>query len=162
VGHTPRMTHLNWVLGAHLVAILTGQYDDPEGQAIYYRIPVAPLAPPERPAGEGEGGGAAAVGAGAPRVDLRQGLARPFARPPASLAEAERGGLLFGPAVNKLTLMNYVTPAVVRAIEWVGALAPRLPHLYLTSGRDECVDKALRVLKFHRAEAEVAIGLEGG
>ncbi|HYU16090.1 MAG TPA: aminotransferase class III-fold pyridoxal phosphate-dependent enzyme, partial [Candidatus Acidoferrum sp.] len=45
IGHTPRMTHLNWVYGAHLVLVLTGQYEDPEGQAIYYRIPLVPLAP---------------------------------------------------------------------------------------------------------------------
>ena len=34
------MTHLNRVFGAHVVSVLTGQYEDPEGQAIYYRIPL--------------------------------------------------------------------------------------------------------------------------
>ena len=28
------MTHLNWVFGAHVVSVLTGQYEDPEGQAM--------------------------------------------------------------------------------------------------------------------------------
>ncbi|HEX7843956.1 MAG TPA: aminotransferase class III-fold pyridoxal phosphate-dependent enzyme, partial [Kofleriaceae bacterium] len=33
VGRTAEMTHLNRVFGAHVVSILTGQYEDPEGQA---------------------------------------------------------------------------------------------------------------------------------
>src|SRR5207237_9274649 len=45
VGRTAQMTHLNRVFGAHVVSILTGQYEDPEGQASYYRIPLGPLAP---------------------------------------------------------------------------------------------------------------------
>jgi len=151
IGATPRMTHLNWVFGAHLVAILTGQYEDPEGQAIYYRIPLNPIAPP-----------APAPAPVAPVVDCAQGIARPFARPPDSLLEAQASGLLYGPAVNKITLMNYVTPAVVRALEHVTALFPRLPHLYLTSSRDEMVDKSLRILRWARKRAAVAIGLEGG
>ena len=153
IGHTPRMTHLNWVYGAHLVTVLTGQYEDPEGQASYYRIPLAPFAP------EPTASGAAPD---APAVDLAQGIARPFAEPPESLARAERSGLLYGPAVNKITLMNYVTPAVVRAIEWVTALYPVLPHLYLTSSRDETFDKSLRLFRWHRKGGQVPIGLEGG
>ena len=150
IGATPRMTHLNWVFGAHLVSILTGQYEDPEGQAIYYRIPLSPIAPPAPPQ------------ASAHVIDCAQGIARPFAQVPDSLAEAQASGLLYGPAVNKITLMNYVTPAVVRAIEHVTALFPRLPHLYLTSSRDETVDKSLRILRWARKKATVAIGLAGG
>ena len=41
----PQMTHLNRVFGAHVVSVLTGQYEDPEGQAIYYRIPLGPIVP---------------------------------------------------------------------------------------------------------------------
>jgi 4-aminobutyrate aminotransferase-like enzyme len=176
IGHTARMTHLNWVYGAHLVSILTGQYEDPEGQAIYYRIPLAPFTPgPHRglpdevvsgPGGDGSRGEPRAAAApGDPAsdpIDLSQGIARPFARPPERLIEAEQKGLLYGPAVNKITLMNYVTPAVVRAIEWVTALCPKLPHIYLTSSRDETVDKSLRLIRWHRPEANVAIGLSGG
>ncbi len=150
IGATPRMTHLNWVFGAHLVAILTGQYEDPEGQAIYYRIPLNPIAPPTlAPAPTGV-------------IDCAQGIARPFAHPPDSLVAAQASGLLYGPAVNKITLMNYVTPAVVRAIEHVTALIPRLPHIYLTSSRDETIDKSLRILRWARKKATVAIGLQGG
>jgi 4-aminobutyrate aminotransferase-like enzyme len=58
--------------------------------------------------------------------------------------------------------MNYVTPATVRALEWIGALVPELPHLYLTSSRDESVDKALRLIRCTRKTAQVAIGVAGG
>ena len=84
----------------------------------------------------------------------------PIATPPASLRALEDTGLLYGPAVNKLTLMNYVTPATVRALEWLTALLPELPHVYLTSSRDESVDKALRLIRVTRKTAQVAISLE--
>src|SRR5207342_2708773 len=45
VGRTAQMTHLNRVFGAHVVSVMTGQYEDPEGQAIYYRIPLRGIAP---------------------------------------------------------------------------------------------------------------------
>jgi len=70
--------------------------------------------------------------------------------------------LLYGAAVNKITLMNYVTPATVRALEWIGALVPELPHMYLTSSRDEALDKALRLIRCTRKTAQVAIGVAGG
>ena len=151
VGHTPAMNQLNRSYGAHVVEVLTGQYEDPEGQAIYYRIPVAPIAPDRKRRCSSSA-----------RIDLAQGICRPLAEPPAALVVAERAGLLYGPAVNKITIMNYVTPAVVRALEWVNALFPRLPHLYLTSSRDETVDKSLRILRHHRARGNIAIGFAGG
>jgi hypothetical protein len=162
VGRTAQMTHLNRVFGAHVVSVLTGQYEDPEGQAIYYRIPLGAFAPDpvvkqdvvrRREVHEGE----------APiELDLASGLTKPFSGGPPSLREAEARGLLFGPTINKLTLMNYVTAATVRAFEWLGALVPELPHIYLTSSRDECIDKALRLIKCTRKDAQVAIGLDGG
>ena len=151
IGHTPAMRHLNDVFGAHQVGVLTGQYEDPEGQAVYYRIPLAPLAP-----------AVPALPVQTDTVDLGQGISRPLASPPESLLLAEKSGLLYGPAVNKLTIMNYATPAMVRALEWVSALSPRLPHMYLTSCRDELVDKSIRLLRCHRKNAQVAIGLAGG
>jgi 4-aminobutyrate aminotransferase-like enzyme len=51
---------------------------------------------------------------------------------------------------------------MVRALEWIGALVPELPHLYLTSSRDESIDKALRLVRCTRKTAQVAIGLAGG
>ncbi len=149
VGHTAAMAHLNRAFGAHLVCVLTGQYEDPEGQAIYYRMPLGPLSPVRPP--------------NSPTVSsMAMGLSTPFATPPTSLVEAESSGLLYGPAVNKLTVMNYTTPAIVRAIEWASAMVPKLPHMYLTSCRDELVDKCLRLVRTHRTEAQVAIGLVGG
>jgi RHH-type proline utilization regulon transcriptional repressor/proline dehydrogenase/delta 1-pyrroline-5-carboxylate dehydrogenase len=159
VGRTANMTHLNRVFGAHVVSVMTGQYEDPEGQAIYYRIPLGGLAPDP----------ALRVAAkplevdGSPlAADLASGLTRVFAAPPASLAAAEQSGLLYGPAVNKITLMNYATPGMVRALEWIGALVPDLPHMYLTSSRDEAFDKSLRLVKGTRKGARIAIGLDGG
>ncbi len=163
VGRTAQMTHLNRVFGAHVVSVLTGQYEDPEGQAIYYRIPLGTLTPDPVVKQEVVRRREVKVQGETPiEIDLASGLTRPFASGPASLREAESRGLLYGPAVNKLTLMNYVTPATVRALEWLGALVPELPHMYLTSSRDECVDKALRLVKCTRKDAQVAIGLAGG
>jgi RHH-type proline utilization regulon transcriptional repressor/proline dehydrogenase/delta 1-pyrroline-5-carboxylate dehydrogenase len=164
VGRTAQMTHLNRVFGAHVVSVLTGQYEDPEGQAIYYRIPLGAIAPAAGREAEVVSTKRAQWGAAAPAdaVDAAHGLTRVFATPPASLRDALTSGLLYGPAVNKITLMNYVTPGMVRALEWIGALAPDLPHIYVTSSRDETVDKALRLLRTSRKQAAVAIGLAGG
>ncbi|MBK9029911.1 MAG: aldehyde dehydrogenase family protein [Myxococcales bacterium] len=163
VGRTANMTHLNRVFGAHVVAVLTGQYEDPEGQAIYYRIPLGAIAPSaEHQDAVAADKRARWGGDRGANLDASSGLTRVLATPPASLRAAERAGLLYGPAVNKITLMNYVTPGMVRALEWIGALAPDLPHIYVTSSRDETVDKALRLLRTARTQATVAIGLAGG
>ncbi|HEX4449755.1 MAG TPA: aldehyde dehydrogenase family protein [Kofleriaceae bacterium] len=179
VGRTANMTHLNRVFGAHVVQVMTGQYEDPEGQAIYYRIPLGALQPDPivkhdvianrarhddvialaSPANAGRAGSQEAMRS---VFDLASGLTKPFAEAPASLTAAETNGLLYGPAVNKLTLMNYATPGMVRAMEWIGALVPELPHMYLTSSRDESLDKALRLMRCTRKQATVAIGLQGG
>jgi RHH-type transcriptional regulator, proline utilization regulon repressor / proline dehydrogenase / delta 1-pyrroline-5-carboxylate dehydrogenase len=162
VDRAAAMTRLNRHFGAHVLAILEHQYGTPEGRALYYRIPLgAPAPDPDGPA-EPPAETPPASGTATARMDLASGLTRPFAAPPASLRQAEAHGALYGPAVNKLTLCNYVTPASVRAVEWTAALLPELPHLYLTSGRDECVDKSLRILRWHRKAAAVAIGLDGG
>lgn len=160
VGRTAQMTHLNRVFGAHVVSVLTGQYEDPEGQAIYYRIPLGPIIPD--PVVKQDVLRRRAQHDREVRFDLASGLTRPFADGPASLRALEAQGLLYGPAVNKLTLMNYATPATVRALEWISALVPELPHMYLTSSRDEAVDKALRLIRCTRKTAQVAIGLGGG
>ena len=165
VGRTAQMTHLNRVFGAHVVSILTGQYEDPEGQAIYYRIPIGHLRPdPVVKQDVLRRREAARHAAEEDEItfDLASGLTKPFASGPASLRAHEDQGLLYGPAVNKLTLMNYVTPATVRALEWIGALLPELPHVYLTSSRDETIDKALRLIRVTRKTGQVAIGLQGG
>src|SRR5439155_16416823 len=138
----------------HVVSVMTGQDEDPEGQAINSRIPLGPLRPdPDATRRKVDYGEHPVM------LDLASGLARPFSDGPRSLVELEDRGLLYGPAVNKLTLMNYVTPAVVRALEYLGALLPELPHVYLTSSRDETIDKALRLVRCTKKTAQVAIGL---
>lgn len=155
VGHTDAMAHVARALGAYEVARLEGQYGDPEGVASYYRLPLQGFGVDAAP-------DPAATAPGDPARDWRGAVASPLATPPATLVEAARDGRLLGPAASKITLCNYVTPQVVRAVEHVAALAPALPHLYLTSSRDETFDKSLRALRVHRTAAQVAIGLDGG
>ena len=145
------MAHLNDSLGAYTVLEIPEAYDG-EGTARYYRQPLGPFVVDA--VGEPERGG--------PEVDLASGIARPFAEPPASLRALAAGGLLYGPAVTKITVLNYLTPAIVRATEYVAALTPELPHAYMCSSRDETLDKSVRALRWHRPEGNRVIGFEGG
>ncbi len=142
------MSRLNDALGAYTVFELEGQYEG-HGVARYYRQPLGAFVPPK-------------VEAEAHGMDLASGIARPLSAPPASLSALWEKGALFGPTVNKITVLNYITPAIVRATEWVAALTPAHPHAYLCSGRDETADKSARVLRWHRRDAQVVIGFEGG
>lgn len=142
------MSRLNDSLGAYTVFLLEGQYEG-GGQARYYRMPLGPFVPRVIEPARGA-------------VDLASGIARPFEAPPATLARLYAEGGLFGPSVNKITILNYITPAVVRATEWLAALTPSHPHAYLCSGRDETADKSVRVLRWHRKDAQLVLGLEGG
>src|SRR5207237_4196943 len=94
VGRTAQMTHLNRVFGAHVVSILTGQYEDPEGQAIYYRIPLGPIAPDPivKQAVVERRKAAASDDDRDITLDLASGLTRPFASGPASLRVLEDRG----------------------------------------------------------------------
>jgi acyl-CoA reductase-like NAD-dependent aldehyde dehydrogenase/acetylornithine/succinyldiaminopimelate/putrescine aminotransferase/GNAT superfamily N-acetyltransferase len=154
VGRTDAMMRVNRSMGAYEVVRLQAAYDD-GGEALYYRMPVGAFAPAHFDATISDG-------ARARRFDLSQGVSRPFVFPPASLVEAAKNGRLYGPAVNKITLVNYVTPDVVRATEWVSALTPDLPHLHLASSRDETFDKTVRLFRWFRKKASIAIGFEGG
>ena len=149
VGLAASMTHLNRIFGAYEVKRLTGQYGEADGEAIYYRIPVQSWAPPSSTCSR-------------LAMNWAHGLSNPLASPPESLVALKEDGGLFGPAVTKITICNYITPAIVRAIEWVGALNPEHPHLYLTSCRDELVDKTIRTLKHTRKNGIAAVGLTGG
>ncbi|MEM9189304.1 MAG: aminotransferase class III-fold pyridoxal phosphate-dependent enzyme [Myxococcota bacterium] len=142
IGKAATMTRLNVSLGLHEVSRHEKAYAD-GGEALYYRLPVGPVRSPE--ASE------------ARRVDFQSGISRPFATPPLSLRRANETGQLYGPAVNKITLCNYVTPAIVRAVEYVAALSPDHPHMYLTSSRDELFDKAVRTLRYHREGTQIVV-----
>jgi RHH-type proline utilization regulon transcriptional repressor/proline dehydrogenase/delta 1-pyrroline-5-carboxylate dehydrogenase len=146
-----QMSRLNDSLGAYTVALLEGQYGG-GGVARYYRQPLGAFVPDPAERAPREPG----------PIDLAGGLARPFARAPQSLEKLWQDGALFGPTVNKITVLNYITPAVARATEWAAALAPAHPHAYMCSSRDETVDKSVRVLRWHRPEGQIVIGLSGG
>ncbi len=148
VGATAAMSRINTALGANEVYRFENQYGS-DATAVYYRMPLrAPVIVSQREAPVRD-------------VDLGD-VSAPLEHAPETLTELQRKGALFGPAVNKLTLVNYVTPAVVRAVEYIAALTPDHPHLFLTSSRDEAFDKSLRVLKHHRPGGVIAIGFEGG
>jgi len=62
-------------------------------------------------------------------------------------------------AGSKLTLSNWATTNMIRYSELLRSVMPQhLRHAYFTSGRDEVLDKGLRSLRFHRTDADVAIG----
>ena len=146
-------THVNRQLGAYIVEVLEGQAEGYGDDAIYYRIPLTGMHPNQNDTTITASGGV---------TSLSDGIAAPFGNGPVSLRQAEARGLLFGPTVNKITILNYVTPTIVRAFEWISAFAPNLRHLYLTNSRAEVADKALRLLRWHRPLSRVVIGLEDG
>ncbi len=154
VGLADAMSRINDRFGAYTVFRLDKQYEEGVGVARYYRQPLRGLAP--------ETLGDTRDLAAETSLDVCSSVVAPFATAPASLIDAAQKGALAGPAVNKLTLVNYLTPAVVRATEHVAAIVPDLPHVFTTSGRDETFDKSLRMLRWHRKDAQIAIGLEGG
>ena len=158
VGVTGEMTAINRQLGAHQVALIENAYsDDPKSQAVYYRMPVGARSHPS------ENIDAEAVDAKTIPAEMVQAgsACEVFHRTPNELSKLESEGALFGPAVNKITICNYITPAIVRAVEWVSALVPSHPHLYLTSSRDECFEKTLRIFRYHRPRSHIAITFEG-
>ena len=154
VGLADAMSRINDRLGAYTVFRLDKQYEGGVGVARYYRQPLRGLSP--------ESIASTRELVGESSLDVASSVVAPFATPPASLRDAAEKGALAGPAVNKLTLVNYLTPAVVRATEHVAAIVPDLPHVFFASGRDETFDKSLRMLRWHRKEGQIAIGLEGG
>jgi GNAT superfamily N-acetyltransferase len=149
IGMTDSMGHLNDSFGAYTLETLPHQYGGDDGLARYYSIPLRGFVPTDTVPTD-------------LRMHWSSGHAQPFMNPPVSLQERAAEGTLFGPTVNKVTICNYVTPSVVRAVEWAGALTPELPHLYLSSGRDELIDKSVRLLRYARKDAEVCLSFEGG
>lgn len=149
LGAADAMVRLNEALGAQTLFTFERAYDS-EGTARYYHQPLRPLT------------AHAAPSAGDAPIDVSSGTVAPLAMAPESLVRAERDGALSGPTVQKITICNYVTPAIVRATEWAAAIAPDHPHLFLTSGRDETIDKTVRMLRYQRKQGRVVLGLSGG
>ena len=142
------MMHLNQSFGAYKCNVYKHQYGEEDGAALYYRLPLHGFIPEPHSSSD-------------PRLFWSDGISAPLAEAPAGLNLLHERGQLFGPTVNKITVCNYVTPAIVKSIEWHSALAPEFPHLYLTSGRDELIDKSVRLLRYQRKDAEVCLSFHG-
>ncbi len=147
LGLTSAMNQINDNLGAYLVSLHDNQYNEPGAKAVYYRLPLAldqhPIELPKPSS-----------------LDCQNSVQRVFKLPPKSLVDAIESNQLRTISASKLTLSNWATPHIVRYSELLRALMPKhLTHAYFTSGRDEVLDKGLRCLRYHRADADVAIGL---
>ena len=151
VGMTRAMTRINHALGAHDLCVLTHQYGDPDGKALYYRIPLRGPAPdPEL------------ISAHHEPPNLSAGLRAPLRDVPAELRELHAGGWLHGPLIHGLEPTRDPTLDAIQAIEWLSALTPEHPGLALAPSRDAALTTALTILRHHRPDASVALGVEGG
>jgi acyl-CoA reductase-like NAD-dependent aldehyde dehydrogenase/4-aminobutyrate aminotransferase-like enzyme/GNAT superfamily N-acetyltransferase len=158
VGATDAIMGINARYGAFTVARYTAQYGETDGVAVYYRLPLtAPHLPTvafqPRPVTSGV-------------LDLDFGLSLPLGTVEHDgpgmdeLTGPYRRGVMNGAVVNKLSLCNFVTPAVVRSVEMLRAVAPRsMQHLVLASSRAETCDKGLRAFKYHRGAASIVISV---
>ena len=144
VGATDAMVAINKSFGAFVVTRLTHQYEG-HAEADYYRIPLKPPPAPQLPPGRA--------------IDFASGLQQPFGPAPAFMATRE----LVGPTASRINLSNYVTVDFVHYSEHLQHLCPRgTGHMYVTTSRDETVDKGLRCLRLARPGAQIAVGLDGG
>ncbi|MEC9072097.1 MAG: GNAT family N-acetyltransferase, partial [Myxococcota bacterium] len=157
VGATAAMQELNRRFGAWTVAHLAGQYGQEGGEAHYYRLPLTAPRLPEvaRPPAQS-----------ATALDLTQGGHRPLGDPCEGGVGSDQlltpyvRGAMTGGVVNKLSLCNFATPGVVRAVEVLRSMAPTgMNHLVMANSREEICDKGLRSIKFHRGDASVVISI---
>ena len=63
-------------------------------------------------------------------------------------------------ALNKNSLCNWWTPNMCRHVEWLRSVSP-LGHLYLASGRDETLDKAIKCLIHARIGSDTCLSFQG-
>jgi hypothetical protein len=89
---------------------------------------------------------------------LYQGLCLPQKEmKPFLIRETEQGSLL-----NKMTLSNFVTRSFIyNTIILREYLPESLRHLYYASGRAECIEKSMRLLRYFRPQAKVFLSVEG-
>lgn len=141
------MTHINMHLGAYTVKIYDHQYGEENASALYYRLPLRKSWHKSKPVQQ-EG-----------LLVCGNTIEKPFQEIPAGLEKDLQKNRLRPIVGSKLTLSNWATPNLVRYSELLRAVMPcGLKHTYFTSGRDEVVDKGLRSLRFHRLDADIAIG----
>lgn len=150
VGHTQVMGSINSRFGAYVLSTYTGQYGDPQGEAVYYRIPLRRLDRNVR------------VGEIVQGVNLADGVLEPLDPRNSEMRSGLARGAFNGAMMTKLTLSNFITPNVVRYVELMKEIRPEgTEHLYLTSCRDEMADKAIRTLRSYRKTGEVCISFTG-
>jgi succinylglutamate-semialdehyde dehydrogenase len=158
VGLTKEMAAINRLFGSYAVThYRSNQYGDKSGQALYYRIPLRrPHCPTSLRADN-----ASLVPGRNEIIDWANSVHAPLGARAPALVQALRSGEFTKAVGTKLTLSNWATPDIVRYSETLMALGPKgLPHVYFTSGRDEMIDKSLRMLRVKRPGADVVIGLE--
>ncbi|HXW53873.1 MAG TPA: aldehyde dehydrogenase family protein, partial [Myxococcota bacterium] len=147
VGRASSMSRINASLGAYVVETYDNQYNEPGAKAAYYRLPVAKSVHVVKEISHPG------------MMDCSNSLETPFVRPPASLLAALKSNKIRSAVGSKLTLSNWATCNMIRYSELLREVMPKhLKHTYFTSGRDEVLDKGLRSLRFHRPDADIAIG----
>jgi succinylglutamate-semialdehyde dehydrogenase len=145
VGHAAAMTRINENLGAYTVKIYDNQYGDSNAKAAYYRLPLNKTHALKQTKNNYN--------------NCYNSIQEPFSQTPPRMISAAKSGQLRALSCSKLTLSNWATPNLVRYSELLRAVMPQhLRHAYFTSGRDEVVDKGLRSLRFHRPQADIALG----
>jgi 4-aminobutyrate aminotransferase-like enzyme/GNAT superfamily N-acetyltransferase len=150
VGHTAEMSSINTKFGGYTVATYKGQYGSSDGVAEYYRIPLRRM--DRRVMLGGAMGG----------MNLEDGIQEPLDARHEELRSGLSRGCFNGGMLTKLTLSNFTTPNVVRYVELMKEVRPQgMEHMYLTSCRDEMIDKAIRTLRSHRKEGEVCLSFSG-
>jgi len=158
IGHTVEMGAINARYGAYPVRIYRGQYGSADGEAAYYRIPLRRS--DRRAFGEAEDA-TPQLNSASP-VHLGQGIVEPLGWSSDPIRDALKRGLMDGGLLTKLTLSNFFTPNLVRYLETMKAVRPAsTAHMYMTSGRDEMIDKAIRTLRSHRPKGAVCVGFQG-
>lgn len=135
LGSTQTMMLLNRAFGCHQLDRFKGEYQN-KGTAVYWSTPVS--------------------GKRVYPIHFSNGV------------EEMTGGQLDGEewadwdlaAINKNSLCNWWTPNMTRHVEWLRKVSP-LGHVYLASGRDETVDKAIKCLIHARAGSDTCLSFQG-
>ncbi len=146
---THQIGRINQRLGAYVDTTYRGnQYGDASGAAEYYRIPLhhGERQQPKTPSND--------------LLRWHESVDAPLGQHATPMVSALKRGELANAVGTKLTLSNWVTPAVIRYTELLQAIAPQdLPHCYFTSGRSELIDKGIRSFRIQRPRAQKVITL---
>ena len=157
IGDANAMWGINQRWGAYVVQEFDHQYGEGGGSARYYRIPLR--RGDRRPFQLTE---YAQAHLNRQSRALNWGVHQPTGAEHPALARARDLGVFDEASLTKLTLSNFITTPYVRYAEALRLITPPgCAHLYFTSCPDEMVDKSVRVLKHHRAEAHIVVSFQG-